>query len=306
MLARLVEQLAEYEVVLRPERDEAEWWAGAPAVCVAPDGVVWLVARMRSPERPKGERGYALWLLRSADGIRFERVRAWTREEAGVAGFERAALVRNPATGKYRLFCCHDPGGGWQILACGEADDPAAIDIASAKPVVTAPPPAEDTFGVTGYKDPVVFIDHGRWHMFVIGLDRVERIHHFTSADGAQWSPGLPAPVLPNTGWHAFYTRPASVLPMTAGYLFVYEGSHFSWHDPNYNIATGLAYTPDLRVFYDLTPEAPLLETTTPGTTRTWRYSHWVRHGGGVKVYFEAACADGTNELRVAVLDEMV
>jgi len=306
MLDQIAAQLADYEVVLRPERDEAEWWAGAPAVCVDSDGTVWLVARMRSPERPKGERGYALWLLRSGDGIRFEKVRVWPREEAGVNGFERAALVRDPSTGKYRLFCCNDPGSGWQILACAEADSPEAIDIATARPVIALEKPEADTFGVTGVKDPVVWIEDGRWQMFVIGLDRVERIHHFVSADGDRWETGLPSPVLPNTGWHDLYTRPASVLPLTVGYLFVYEGSHHRWFDPNYNIATGLAYSPDLRVFHDLTPDAPLLETTTPGKYRTWRYSQWARHGGVVKVYFEAACANGTNELRVAVLPDVL
>ena len=303
MLTRIVEQLADYQVVLQPERDAPEWWAGAPAVCVDPDGAVWLVARMRSPERPKGERGYALWLLRSEDGIAFVKVCAWTREEAGILGFERAALVRNPATGRYRLFYCTDPGGGWVILACDEADSPEAIAIASGKPVIAAKPLDADTFGVTGFKDPVIHIEDGLWHLFAIGLDRVERIHHFTSTDGEDWQAGLPAPVMPNTGWHDFYTRPACILPLEVGYLFVYEGSHHTWFDPNYQIATGLAYSPDLRTFHDLTPEAPLLESTTPGAYRTWRYSHWVRHGGGIKVYFEAACANGTNELRVARLD---
>lgn len=32
-----------------------------------------------------------------------------------------------------------------------------------------------------------------RWHMFVIGYDRVERIHHFTSSDGETWKSGFPA-----------------------------------------------------------------------------------------------------------------
>jgi hypothetical protein len=107
---------------------------------------------------------------------------------------------------------------------------------------------------------------------------------------------------LANTGWHDFYTRPACVVPMPVGWLFVYEGSNLGWHDPNYNIATGLAYTPDLVSFVDLTPDAPLAVSTTPGACMTWRYSDWVLDGDRLRVYFEAARPNDTNELRVAVL----
>jgi hypothetical protein len=108
--------------------------------------------------------------------------------------------------------------------------------------------------------------------------------------------------VLENTGWHSFFTRPASVLPLPAGYLFVYEGSNLAWRDPVYNIASGLAYSPDLQTFIDLTPHEPLLTSTTPGAYHTWRYSEWVLWEGRVYVYFEAARPNNTNELRVAVL----
>jgi hypothetical protein len=70
-----------------------------------------------------------------------------------------------------------------------------------------------------------------------------------------------------------------------------------------YNIATGLAFTPDLETFHDLTPDAPLLRSTTPGACHTWRYSHWLPVGDKIHVYFEAARPNGTNEIRLAILD---
>jgi hypothetical protein len=139
----------------------------------------------------------------------------------------------------------------------------------------------------------------GRWHLYAIGIDRVERIHHFTSEDGERWEPNACNPVFDNGGWHNFYTRPACVLPMDVGYLFVYEGSNARWHDPNYNIATGLAYTLDLTHITDLTPDEPLVNSATPGSCHTWRYSHWLRANGGLFIYAECACPNNTNEVRL-------
>jgi hypothetical protein len=90
---------------------------------------------------------------------------------------------------------------------------------------------------------------------------------------------------------------------MHVGYLLVYEGSMIGWHDPVYNIATGLAYSTDLKTFHDLTPNAPLLKSTTPGDYHTWRYSHWMHVEGRVYVFFEAARPNNTNEVRLAVFD---
>ena len=135
--------------------------------------------------------------------------------------------------------------------------------------------------------------------MFVIAFDRIERIYHYTSDNGTEWEISEPCPVLENAGWHNFFTRPACVLPLDVGYLFVYEGSNVLWLDPDYNIATGLAYSPDLESFVDLTPDEPLLKSTTPGPYHTWRYSHWLPVDDEVFVYFEAARPNRTNELRL-------
>ena len=310
MLERIPEQLADYQVILEPDRDVPEWWAGAPSVVRAPDGAFYLAARMRHADSPKGQRGYENRILRSGDGRCFEPINHLTREAAGVAGFEHPALVIDPATGKFRLYSCAGLERGWAILKFDDVDDPADFDARTARPVITAEYPDDGFFHVTGHKDPVVYHDGEQWHLFTIGCDRIERIHHFLSEDGESWRPpprkrGLRFPVIENTGWHNCYTRPASILPMAVGYLFVYEGSHIDWRDPVYNIATGLAYTPDLRRFYDLSPDEPLLKSTTPGAYHTWRYSHWMRVGGDVFVYFEAARPNNTNEVRLGVLSSL-
>jgi hypothetical protein len=301
-LSAVAAQLAEYCVVLEPDENTPEWWAGAPSVVRTEDGTFYLAARMREGNSPKGRRGYEVRILKSCDGRAFETIHRIKREDAGVPGFERPALVQDPVTGQFKLYGCAGLDAGWAILKWDDADTPAQFDPRSARPVVRVERTHALSTGMEGFKDPVVFWDGGRWHMFVIGFDRIERIHHFVSADGLAWE-AKPAPVMENDGWHNFYLRPASVVPMRFGYLFVYEGSHFSWHDPIYNIATGVAYTPDLETFIDLTPHAPLLTSTTPGDYHTWRYSHWLPVGNQVFVYFEAARPNNTNEIRLSILD---
>jgi hypothetical protein len=295
--------ISDYEVVLEPDENTPEWWAGGPSVTVSDDGIFYLAGRMREGKSPRGSRGYEIRILKSMDGLNFAPIHSIRREDAGVPVFERPALRRDPNTGKYKLYGCAGLEKGWAILKFRDVDEPADFDPRTARPILVAEYPNDGFVHVTGYKDPVLLWDDRRWHMFVIASDRVERIRHFTSDDGETWQSVKATPVMENSGWHNFYTRPASVVPLPVGYLFVYEGSNVNWRDPAYNIATGLAYSPDLDTFIDLTPREPLLKSTTPGDYHTWRYSDWIRFGDKLYVYFEAARPNNTNEIRVAVLD---
>lgn len=300
MLGKIVEAAADYRVVLEPDEDVPEWWAGAPSAALSPEGAFYVAGRMREGKSPRGRRGYEIRILKSEDGRRFEVVNRLGRDAAGVPGFERPALARDPGSGLYRLYGCAPLDAGWSILRFDDAADPAAFDASTARPVLQ-PEGGEAAFArVNGYKDPFIFHHDGRWHMFVIGNDFIERPYHFVSDDGDGWRAAADRPVLENTGWHNFYTRPACVLPLRVGYLLVYEGSRVGWHDPVYNIATGLAYSADLKTFHDLTPDRPLLKSTTPGDYHTWRYSHWLPVGDQVYMFFEAARPNNTNEIRLA------
>jgi len=298
MFTSLKKQFEEYSVVLAPDRDEPDWWAGAPSVARAADGTFYLAARMREALSPPGYRGYDIRILRSEDGIHFEPIRHLRREDMGLKGFERPALVIDPQTGLFRLYGCTPMDKGWGIFRFEDAADPAHIDPGTLRTVL-GPPPSHGLLLTPGYKDPVVLWAEGQWHMYVIGIDRVERVHHFSSEDGDHWTADPCNPIFDNGGWHNFYTRPACVLPMGAGYLFVYEGSNSAWHDPNYNIATGLAYTLDLSQITDLTPREPFLTSHTPGPCQTWRYSHWLKVDNGINVYAECARPNGSNEIRL-------
>src|SRR5690606_5754906 len=98
-LSAITAKFTDYEVILRPDEDKPEWWAGAPSI-VYDAGVFWLAARMRTQESTRGLRGYEIRILRSGDGVNFETVHRLKREDVPIPGFERPALLKDPATGK--------------------------------------------------------------------------------------------------------------------------------------------------------------------------------------------------------------
>jgi hypothetical protein len=301
----LPQKFQHYDVILKPDKDEAEWWAGAPSVVRDSKGIFWLACRMRTANAPRGLRGYEIRILRSTDGIHFEKVHSIPREDVPIPGFERPALLIDPQTGRFKLYGCGPwKGGPWCIIKFADAEDPTEFKPSSAKVVIAPRPKSYDRdVIVDGYKDPFIIYAEGAYHCYVIGyMRRVERLFHFRSRDGEHWEPvGSPyQPIMDLDGWHDFYVRPASVLPIGAGYLFVYEGSNSDWYDPVYNITTGLAFTFDLQHVIDLTPDSPLIVSTTPGEHfYTWRYSHWMYVGDEIWVYAEVAKPNGSNEIRL-------
>ncbi|MBN1853216.1 MAG: hypothetical protein JW829_10850 [Pirellulales bacterium] len=299
------DKFLEYEVILKPDKNEPEWWAGAPSVVQDRNGAFWLACRMRTADAPRGLRGYEIRILRSEDGIHFTKVHGIKREDVPIAGFERPALIIDPKTGLFKLYACGPwKDNRWSILKFDDVGDPAQFKPMTAKPVIEPLPKSYDRDIIASeYKDPFIIHAENSYHCYVIGVVRgTERIFHFQSEDGQRWSPvGNPyESIMDLTGWHDFYVRPASVLPLGPGYLFIYEGSHVRWYDPVYNIATGLAFTFDLHSITDLTPDSPLIKSTTPSEQfHTWRYSHWMHVKDEIWIYAEVACPNNTHEIRL-------
>ena len=48
----VVAAMARYEVVLEPDENIAEWWAGAPSVVLSEDGTFYMACRMREGKSP--------------------------------------------------------------------------------------------------------------------------------------------------------------------------------------------------------------------------------------------------------------
>jgi len=259
---------------------------------------------MRSPEHPRGLRGYEIRILKSKNGIDFKKVHRIQRQEVPIPGFERPALLIDPVTKKFKLYGCGPwKEGPWSIIKFDDADDPTQFKANTAKPVIQASQKsyARDV-SVVEYKDPYIIYAQGEYHCYVIGyIRRNERIFHFTSTDGENWKPvgDVNQPIMDLNGWHNFFIRPASVLPLGIGYLFVYEGSSTQWYDPVYNIGTGFGFTFDLHSIVDLTTASPVAISTTPGDFYTWRYSDWLWVDGEIWVYAEVANPNNSHEVRL-------
>ena len=309
----IAKKFTDYEVVAVPDKDQAEWWAGAPSVARSDDGTFWMAARMRTADAPLGRRGYEVRIFKSPDGVHFEKAHSIRRQDVPIPGFERPALLRDPKTGKFKLYGCGRLEGPWCIFKFDDVDRPDQFVPSTAssviKPLEREIPPPSKIVGEyrrpapvpDGYKDPVIFHAEGAYHCHVIGVMRNERVFHFTSDDGEHWEPvgSLSKSIMGLSGWHDHAVRPASVLPLGAGYLFIYEGSDSRWPDPTYNIATGLGFTFDLHRVIDLTPEEPLLMSTTPGRLHVWRYSHWMWVDDELWVYAEVEKPNGSHEIRL-------
>jgi len=331
-LGTIPARFSEYDVVAVPDQDRAEWWAGGPSVVRDREGIFWMAARMRTAQAPLGQRGYEIRIFQSSDGAKFQRVHSLRREDVPLPGFERPALLLDPHSGKFKLYACgrlpnsrattaretttddspRDVEDPWCIFKFEDATRPDRFVAKTARAVIVPPPTDHRAPGEIvgqyvrpapvpeGYKDPVILYAEGQYHAYVIGVLRSERTFHFTSADGEKWTPvgGYSRSMLDLDGWHNFAVRPASVVPVGVGYLFVYEGSDTRWPDPVYNIVTGLGYTFDLDHVQDLTREAPLVVSPTPGRLHTWRYSHWMWVDDELWVYAEVEKPNGAHEIR--------
>ena len=294
----------QYEVILQPDRIEPEWWAGAPSVARDDSGAFWLACRMRTADSPRGLRGYEIRILKSDDGIHFKKVKSIRREDVPIPGFERPALLFDQQTKKFKLYACGPLHvGPWCIFKFTDVENPARFDPSSVYPVIQAPPKKYPRdVSVIEYKDPVIMCADGLYHAYVTGyIRRNERLFHFISPDGDSWQPvgDVNQPMMDLSGWHNFFIRPASLLPLGVGWLFIYEGSSTTWYDPVYNLGTGFGFTFDLHHIVDLTTESPIALSSTPGQFHTLRYSHWMWVDGDIWVYAEAAREDGANEIRL-------
>ena len=293
-----------YDVILEPDKNEPDWWAGAPSVARDDNGVFWLACRMRTANSPRGLRGYEIRLLRSEDGVHFNKVKSILRELVPIPGFERPALLFDKTTKKFKLYACGPfQDGPWCIIKFDDVDSPSDFDPSTARAVIEAPQKkyARDQ-SVIEYKDPFLIQTGGDFHCYVTGyVRRNERLFHFKSADGETWQPvgDVNQPILDLNLWHNFFIRPASVLPLGLGWLFIYEGSSTKWYDPVYNLGTGFGFTFDLHNITDLTTDSPIALSTTPGEFYTFRYSHWLWVDGDIWVYAEAARENNSNEVRL-------
>ncbi len=272
-------------------------WAGAPSAALH-DGAFYLAYRLR---RPVGQgRGFGLGIARSDDGERFETLTVLHQEDFGTDSFERPALVVRP-DGGWRLYLSLATPGTlhWSIEAL-DADDPGAFSVEQRRPVL----PGD---AVTAFKDPVVAVRDGRWHMWaciheIADPAEADRMYsrYGTSDDGLQWDWHGTALAGREGAWDSRGARITDVLLDEVPPVALYDGrASFA---ENWEERTGLAVVaPDAGqaplARFVATGDAPA--AVSPHHGGALRYVSAVRlEDGGYRLFYEASREDGAHDLR--------
>lgn len=281
-------------VVVGPPGSGTGFWAGGPSV-VHEDGVFHLAYRLRRPV-DQG-RGYANVVARSTDGVHFDTVATVLATTFACASLERPALVRR-ADGGWRLYVsCSTPGSKHWWVEAVDTDaggDPA--DLADGKRTVVLPGSA-----LSAWKDVVVSRNGASWHMWACEhlLDRGEseadrmRSVYLTSDDGLNWTSQGVA-LAPSAGtWDARGARITSVWQTADGWVASYDGRATA--EQNWFERTGFAA--------GIGPgEFGAVAGPIDRDGRTLRYVSGARLDDGLRLYFEAERADGSNDLRTVLV----
>jgi hypothetical protein len=99
-------------------------------------------------------------IARSVDGVTLTPVATLDQSRFGAQWMERPAVVRTDR-GRWRLYvCCGSPETKHWWIDVLEADDPAGLQMAEARPAF----PGDDR---TAVKDPLVRLVDGRWHGWI-------------------------------------------------------------------------------------------------------------------------------------------
>lgn len=304
----LIPKVSNYKTIVKSKKSRENYWVGAPSVVKDFGKNIWLTYRVREPK----ERGTEVRICKSKDGYHFETVKVIKKEEVNAKSLERSSLIQDPRSGMFKLFLSPDPNYdvadpqalGWHIVKLEDVSHPQEFDPESAKVVISPSGVGTESGPV---KDPYVINIGWKYYMFYTAKDGGgEQAHLATSIDGDNWSKKVDLnPVISRGGWHNFHTRAACVLPVNNGLVIYYEGTNRQWYQPMYNVLTGVATSLDLKEFTDVTPDEPLLSSPTKSSDKlthgyqTLRYMDYVQLKNKLLFYYEAACEDGSFELRV-------
>jgi hypothetical protein len=262
--------------------DGPGYWAGASCGVLDADGSFVIGYRVRNGHDGIDQNVIA----RSTDGERLTTVATLDQTRFGAQWMERPAIVRTDQ-GRWRLYvCCGTPQTKHWWIEVLEADDPAGLQTAEARPAF----PGDER---TAVKDPIVKLVDGRWHAWICchpldvpGAEDRMSSAYATSDDGLTWDwhgtvlTGRPG------AWDARGARLTSVLPDGRA---AYDGRASA--EENWFERTGLAASSggqDGR--FDQLDDSPVVDI---------RYLDVLPlPEGGYRIWYEARLPDESHELR--------
>lgn len=311
-------------VVRRPERSAPGYWVGAPTAIY--DGArerFYLVYRRRRPREDVLDRSYEITIAESKDGIEFDDVWKMRKSELSSASIEKCSLLRGHDD-RYRLYVSYvDPvDSRWRIDVL-ESDSPDSFDTARRSEVLTAASASRaHDLPVEGVKDPAVYLVGRVYYMFVSFAEGIAPSHGArrelhrtsdvyntglltaptalaTSTDGVRfrWR-GRVLPVGAKGAWDAYQSRLGSIVRRGGIWYGFYDGSRS--HEENYEERAGMAQSLDLIGWEKTSEDGPVFAARSG--SGSVRYIEVLRLDGDLHYYYEMATADGSHELRAAVV----
>jgi hypothetical protein len=256
------------------------YWAGGSSAAADGSGGFVVGYRVRN-----GHDGIDQTVVaRSPDGETFTTVAVLDQRRFGARWMERPAVVRTPA-GRWRLYvCCGTPESKHWWIEVLEADDPAGLGTAEARPAF----PGDER---TAVKDPIVRLRDGRWHAWICchpldvpGAEDRMSSAYATSDDGWTWDwRGTVLAGRPGT-WDARGARLTAVLPDGRA---AYDGRASA--EENWFERTGLAVASTDGRFAQV-EDSPVVDV---------RYLDVLPlDDGGYRIWYEARLPDESHELR--------
>lgn len=290
--------------VFAPEGEGYGYWVGGHSVVFDPDDAkFYLFYRVRYP-LGKG-RGAKCRIAESSDGVVFTDIWEGTKEQLDAESIEVGSLIRDPRSGRWRLYVSYQvPNGPWRVDLL-EAETLRHLDAWHHRTVMQ---PSD--YGVPSVKDPRVYIVGGLYVVFVSVPPRERWTEDeagwrhplggcatgmMTSADGVYFrnfryvfEPGQGAP----GEWGHFRARINSVMYLPPVYVGFFDAGATMYD--NYEEWCGVAYSHDLERWTRVSTDGPWVRSP----FGCIRYVDALVVGEAVHYYYEYTREDGSHELR--------
>jgi len=299
------------KTVFEPEDGGSGNWVGGPDTVYDPEtNRFYMYHRVR---KPIGEgRGSVARIGESKNGLDFEVIWKAKKDELNAESLEVGSLIKDPASGIWRLYISFQPKGteGWQV-ALVEADSPGELELSEWRTVMLP-----EDYGLFSLKDPRIYHVGGQYYAYVcvdqegkfrtIEKDGAEiRIPNgfdstglMTSPDGKHWKNFryvLQSGSGQGTQPRDYKARLNSIVWLAPLFIGFYDGGE-TFYD-NFEEKTGLATSTDLINW----TKVPLSEPWIDSSHGTVRYLDALRRRDKIHYYYEYTRSDGSHEIRANV-----